>query len=176
MNKQEKALLAELYAEEYGASYGTELMKDVDALVVLHDGYAITRQKVKVESTLYVGYHTENYDETMKRCDTEDKAEAFMRYNLRNFDYEWNIEKNDRFDMWLVAGFDGKKLSYLAYGDEWTVRHQNGGHIEKFTEADYEAYTEAYKVARERFEKKCRNWLKRYGTDRVFYHTYWADE
>ena len=170
--------------------------------VRLENGGILYFAKPSIQTEFCFGYSTcgqgAEYDEASKAAREADSEEYFLHANLSEMDeriraLELNCnypegEYNYRYDglTWYLVRqeYQGQTeplnlYEYHAYR-EWDVKNEpwryKEGNYTKMSDADRKTIIAAMKHEREKFEKRLRTYLKRYGTSKLRTWTYWLDE
>ena len=147
-------------------------------------GYIVDYRKPHIETRFCFGEHGYDFDEVVDECHRASESEKyFMRENM---------ERTDAFD--VIAALDGEggrhwrelhpilrpgrygrgdtRLAYI----EWTADGAEAHADPMALTADEKAQLRQMMVEeQEKFEKRLKAYLKRYGLSKCQYWTYWAD-
>lgn len=149
-------------------------------------GYLVDFDKPHIETRFCFGEHGYDYDEVMDTCDAASKSEQFF---MRR-----NMEGTEAFD--VICALDGeggrhwRKLHPVIaphrYGCQdadcriagltWTADlSEIRGNPLALTDEEKAELRQMMVEEQEKFEKRLKTYLKRYGLSKCQYWTYWAD-
>lgn len=178
--------------------------KQFSYAVRLENGGIVYFEKPSMKTEFCFGYSScgqgPEYDEANAACRAADSEQYFLHVNLKDMDEEIEaLEKNCRYDhekdewnrhydglTWYIqrARYERETApmnlySYHAWS-KWDVKNEpwryTPGTYEEMSDADRKTIIAALKHEREKFEKRLRTYLKRYGTSKLRTWTYWMDE
>lgn len=115
-------------------------------------------------------FHDEGpmYDYYLKvTANEETRRKYFISKNLGRFDVEEAREDLDKYGVYEYEQ-DGQKVINIARS-QWVDR------LRPATDAEKAAILEALAWCRDKFEKRLKAYLKRWGTSKLRFRTYWAD-
>ena len=187
MTVEQKEELREEYRKVWhGDSKMVEWCVNQASCVMEVRGYLVDYDKPHIETRFCFGAHGYDFDEVADTCHRASKSEQyFMRYNL---------EHTDAFD--IIAAIDGEGgrhwrkqypiLKPHRYGTQdedcriayigWTADAQEAqGDPMALTVEETARLRQMMVEEQEKFEKRLRTYLKRYGLSKCRYWTYWAD-
>ena len=189
-----KKELKERYKELVGA-YWKKDPKMVDYLMKRYcvlfeiDGGIAEIDKPSIKTNFCFGYHLNKYD-TESFDDAKDMAsyarksvEYFKNENLRVFN-DWIDEltkvkeKMTSTVVCVSSRYCGisSGLKGICFMKRWDLDEPYNAKWRELTAEEIDVVIEAYKKAKELFEKRLNTYLKRYGLSKVETWTYWADE
>lgn len=197
MTREDKQTVREQYEKVW---HGDEKMvehctKKTSGYVMLGETM-VTADKPHIKTDFWFGEHTYDYDEV---CETANALSTNERYfveeNLRGCDaYSMleALEGRDRhgyeaiFKVYVVDGHytsqdEDCKLGYvnaLRLGTDPQTHFATRRGVQPYreaTETEKEALREFYAAEVEKFEKRLRTYLKRYGLSKCNFGVYWAD-
>lgn len=168
--------------------------------VRLQNGGILCFEKPRIKTEFCFGYSScgqgSEYDEAQKECRAASSENYFLHENLDDMDEEIRaLELNCRYpDGEYGSRYDGKEwyLIRASYSGEVApmnvYKHQALRHwdieehpdwykgAEKMSEEDRLTILAGLKREREKFDKRLKTYLKRYGTSKLRTWTYWLDE
>ena len=196
--KRDEALWQELrkrflYAEDERESLVDDRMKDVAEIMMTESGVILVFGKDKVNAGTFwfhdEGPNYEYYKQVTK--DDKSKIDYFIRENLHEYDtlIKEITERKDKYGEPLVPVFyehEWCSKGLLGWANEmhmfkeWRVREdetdpRTRNQIHRMSEADLQKALVILKNQRANFEKRLQSYLKRYGTSKIHFGTYWAD-
>lgn len=170
--------------------------------VRLQNGGIVYFEKPRIKTEFCFGYSScgqgPSYDEAVKAERAADTEDYFLSSNLDGMDEEIKaLEYN--------CHFPENEYSSRYYGKTWYIQRQSydsqaeplnlwvfrawreydvknepwrytPGTYEKMTDADRQTILDGLRRERDKFEKRLRTYLKRYGTSKLRTWTYWLDE
>jgi hypothetical protein len=172
--------------------------------VRLENGGILYFEKPSIKTEFCFGYSScgqgPEYDEANEECRAANSENYFLQANLGSMDEEIKaLECNCRYDWEKGEGsraYDGMTwylvrqeycnqteqlnlYEFHAYR-EWDIKDKpwifKEGNYIKMSDADRMTILEAMRHERNKFEKRLRTYLKRYGTSKLRTWTYWLDE
>ena len=197
ITKDDKAMLREQYAKAWH-----EDARMVEYCVGKASGYIDiggtlwVMDKPSIRTDFWFGEHTYDYDEVCERCDKASESERyFIGENLRNCPAYEMLEALEGRDRW---GYDAHFKAYLADDAYWSqdedcrLGHVNvlKWHVDpeeyyatregmmphrELTEDETEQVKDFLREEVEKFQKRLKTYLKRYGLSKCHYGVYWAD-
>lgn len=159
-------------------------LKNTDLLVKLDNGIMVAINKPRIETSFCFGYRlsssdTEEYDSALaKALHAMESEEHFMKANFKGLDDMIAHLSDRQHDLYLVNHYynqtNNKLKSIKSF--QWTCKPQDMTGYDLMSDRQREALIDAYNVERERFTKRLKSYLKRYGLSKVRAWTYWEDE
>lgn len=149
-------------------------------------GLIVDFDKPSIETRFCFGEHGYDYDEVMDACDAASRSEKyFMARNLEGTDAYRAIGMldGDAERFWRKAYPILKPHRYCGQDEdcriayiEWTTDASEAhGNPMALTENEKAELRQMMVEEQEKFEKRLRTYLKRYGLSKCQYWTYWAD-
>ena len=177
LTKSEKDMLRKQFAKTWRNN-------DMVEYCVSHtSGYAeigdciVTFDKPHIETWFCFGEHGYDYDEVNETCrKLSTDEDYFIAKNMREFNRLQKLIAETRqgyYKPWLVHHGDGSDLGYVTFTD--IFEEPRGKDPLQLTSAGLDVYAELVADEREKFEKRLRTYLKRYGMSKCRFWTYWAD-
>jgi len=185
MTKQDKELVREQYAKVWHRRDGSIDEKMVEYCTKKTSGYVmlgetmVTFDKPSIKTDFWFGEHTWDYDEVCERADNCSKSESyFIAENIA--DFKWRLEKIDdsSWSMYVCPrGYCSQDedcvLGCVEFA-RWGEQPRSVG-AREMTDEERMAYRGFLAEEQEKFEKRLRTYLKRYGLSKCHYGVYWAD-
>ena len=141
----------------------------------------LTTEKPHIRTEFWFGEHTYDYDEVAKRCELASKSEEyFISQNMK-----WEINSPT-----IIDALENKDYHVYTYKPKYTCQDDecrlagfqilrewetNGKEYRRLTDEETAAFIQMHKEEVEKFEKRLRTYLKRYGLSKCRYGMYWAD-
>ena len=183
IKKHEKSLNQVWNGNQHMIDY---CLKECSAYVPLENGNYITLDKPTIETRFCFGYSlsshdTEDYDNA---SDLSMKArkdvDYFMSENLKDFDYriEQLKDKSNKYGLILRYSGQAKNDSLKSYTfiDDYRYpnRYKDLDYI-PLSDNDRKTIIKALEVEKEKFTKRLKTYLKRFGLSKIDTWTYWRD-
>lgn len=168
-------------------------LKDTSDIMMTDCGVILAFDKPHVDAGTF-WFHDEGADYEYYKSVTKDdktKTQYFLRENLDEYDdlIKRLTERKDRFGFDLVPVFyehEWCSVGLLGWGNEillkkeYDVREDENDPrtrncIHRMTESDAAKALAILKNERAKFEKRLHAYLKRYGTSKIRFGTFWAD-
>lgn len=181
-----KEEFAKIWVSEHMRNY---CLKTVSNCVRTSFGGLVIFEKPKIETNFCFGYHdsmtdTESYDAANDACKNFGEKQ-FLANNLADMQDALNLfegKKKDSYEstkhLYFARKYGKSNIYSIVFLDEYDVKVNawmyNG--LTKATEEDLQKCYAAQKQEYEKFEKRLKSYLKRYGTKKLHTWTYWADE
>ena len=195
----DKALLEEYLNEERKVWPKDERMieyyrKEASRVIRLTNGGLLVFDKPKIETNFCFGYGCQSmtYEEASKAADNAASEKYFMSENLNELDRNIKAMAGNLEDDWHYSSlkpylykksYNNQTINICNYQwmNPWEVEHEpwrTKGYAEfaPLSDDDRKLILEALKAERAAFEKRLKNWWKRYGVKKLHIWTYWADE
>lgn len=181
-----KEEFAKIWVSEHMRSY---CLKEVSNCVRTSFGGLIIFEKPKIETNFCFGYHdsmtdTESYDAANDACENFGEKQflkknlAEMQHALELYEYSTKHEGPAVKQLYFARKYSSSNIYKDLFLNEYDVKDKawmfDG--LTKATEEDLQKCYAAQKQEYERFEKRLKSYLKRYGTKKLQTWTYWADE
>ena len=124
--------------------------------------------KASIQGSFWFHDEGPNYDYYLEVTKDEERKRAyFLAKNLNRFDIDEAREDLDRYGVYEYDQ-DGQTVINIARS-QWVDR------LRPATDAEKAAILEALAWCRDKFEKRLNAYLKRWGTSKLRFGTYWAD-
>lgn len=186
-----KTLMAE-YINEVSKAWKNDMIeyfrKKVSSLHRLSNGGIIAFEKPSIETSFCFGYHdsaydNDSYDEANRMArHASESEEYFLNENLKYFDNKIrDLEdlSNDYYIFRESYCSQTEPLNVWKYVclSSWRVEEQRShfADLTKCCDTDRNIIIDAVKQEREKFEKRLKTYLKRYGLSKVKSWSYWRD-
>lgn len=161
--------------------------KKTAEVVELSNGDLIAIDKPDIETHFCFGYGCfgDTYEGAAESAaHARTSGDYFMSENLKKVDRVIDDLKDDSMLAYTIRAYinapKDTKIKDVHTAEEWQkwdVEHRNANNDLIWLSAeDRERITAAYMRLRERFEKRLKAYLKRYGTSKLHVWTYWQDE
>lgn len=197
MTKEDKARVREQYEKVWhGDAKMVDYCTNRTSGYIMLDGVMVTMDKPHIQTDFWFGEHTYDYDEVCQTANALSTDEQyFIDQNIGSFDAynmlealegrdKWGYESH--YDAYIVGKHycsqdDDCKLGYataLRIGtnpDEHFATRSGVQNYRKLEQAEIEQLKQFYREEVEKFEKRLRTYLKRYGLSKCHYGVYWAD-
>lgn len=186
ITEEQKAELRAEYEKVWHGDAGMvdHCVKQASCVINLR-GYLVDYDKPRIETRFCFGEHGYDFDEVVEECDRASRSEAhFMRENMDNTDAKRVIDMLDGTGKcWRKAYPILKPHRYCGQDDdcriayiEWTADASKAFNDPMALTDDEKAELRQMMVEeQEKFEKRLKTYLKRYGLSKCRYWTYWAD-
>jgi len=148
-------------------------------------GYLVDYDKPSIETRFCFGEHGYDFDEVSETCEAASKSEKyFMRKNMDGTDAKRVIDMLDGAGRcWRKAYPILRPHRYCCQDDDCRIAYIEWTADASEAHADPMALTDDEKAElrqmmveeQEKFEKRLKAYLKRYGLSKCRYWTYWAD-
>lgn len=181
-----KEEFSKIWVSEHMRSY---CLKEVSNCVRTSFGGLVIFEKPKIETNFCFGYHdsmtdTESYDAANDACENFGEKQ-FLANNLADMQDALNLfegNKKDSYEstknLYFARKYSDSNLYSIVFLNEYDAKDKawrlDG--LTKATDEDLQKCYTAQKQEYERFEKRLKSYLKRYGTKKLQTWTYWADE
>ena len=186
MTKQDKELVREQYAKVWHRRDGSVDEKMVDYCTrktsgyVVIDGRMVTFDKPSIKTNFWFGEHTYDFDEVVKQAEACSKSEEyFIAENLDAIDWRLEAIADPHCRVYIGRrGYSNQEEGCILASVEFCRYSLDGpriGDAREMTEDERQQYADFIKGEREKFEKRLRTYLKRYGLSKCYFGTYWAD-
>lgn len=183
-----------LLKEEFAKIWGNDkemqdyCLKKTSNCVLTSFGGLVTFDKPKIETNFCFGYsgcgQGQSFDEANEQ-EADFGEEQFLTNNLADMQDALNLFEGKEKDssestkhLYFARKYGKSNIYSIVFLDEYDVKVNawmyNG--LTKATEEDLQKCYAAQKQEYEKFEKRLKSYLKRYGTKKLHTWTYWADE
>lgn len=159
-------------------------LQDTELLVKLDNGKLVAIKKPRIQKDFCFGYRlsstdTKEYDDALAMAHLASKSEEyFIRKNLKDLDETIGLFENTDVELFLRNAYRSQPDDTLASVEAFRYRQpprDMSGHI-PVTQAQREILLQAYRESKNRFVKRLKTYLKRYGMSKVKTWSYWEDE
>lgn len=181
-----KEEFAKIWVSEHMRSY---CLKTVSNCVRTSFGGLVIFEKPKIETNFCFGYHdsitdTESYDTANDACENFGEKQflkknlADMQHALGLYEYSAKHEGPAVKQLYFAKRDSCSNIYKDLFLDEYDAKDKawRFDGLTKATEEDFQKCYIAQKQEYEKFEKRLKSYLKRYGTEKLKTWTYWADE
>lgn len=181
-----KEEFAKIWVSEHMRSY---CLKTVSNCVRTSFGGLVIFEKPKIETNFCFGYHdsitdTESYDTANDACENFSEKQflkknlADMQHALGLYEYSAKHEGPAVKQLYFAKRDSCSNIYKDLFLDEYDAKDKawRFDGLTKATEEDFQKCYIAQKQEYEKFEKRLKSYLKRYGTKKLHTWTYWADE
>lgn len=181
-----KEEFAKIWNDEHMRNY---CLKTVSNCVRTSFGCLVTFDKPKIETRFCFGYHdsmtdTESYDAANDACKNFGEKQflkenlADMREVLNLFEGKKKYSYQSTKHLYFSRKYSNSNIYSMAFLDEYDAKDKawKFDGLTKATDEDFQKCYAAQKQEYEKFEKRLKSYLKRYGTEKLKTWTYWADE
>lgn len=181
-----KEEFAKIWVSEHMRSY---CLKTVSNCVRTSFGGLVIFEKPKIETNFCFGYHdsitdTESYDTANDACENFGEKQflkknlADMQHALGLYEYSAKHEGPAVKQLYFAKRDSCSNIYKDLFLDEYDAKDKawRFDGLTKATEEDFQKCYIAQKQEYEKFEKRLKSYLKRYGTKKLHKWTYWADE
>lgn len=181
-----KEEFAKIWVSEHMRSY---CLKTVSNCVRTSFGGLVIFEKPKIETNFCFGYHdsitdTESYDTANDACENFGEKQflkknlADMQHALGLYEYSAKHEGPAVKQLYFAKRDSCSNIYKDLFLDEYDAKDKawRFDGLTKATEEDFQKCYIAQKQEYEKFEKRLKSYLKRYGTKKLHTWTYWADE
>lgn len=184
-------LLKEEFAKIWKKDKGMQdyCLKKTSNCVLTSFGGLVTFDKPKIETRFCFGYHdsatdTESYDTANDACENFGEKQflkknlADMQHALGLYEYSTKHEGPSVKQLYFAREYSSSNIYKDLFLDEYDAKDKawRFDSLTKATEEDFQKCYIAQKQEYEKFEKRLKSYLKRYGTEKLRKWTYWADE
>ena len=180
-----KEEFSKIWVSEHMRSY---CLKKVSNCVRTSFGGLIIFEKPKIETNFCFGYSDLGQGQTYYEANEQEAdfgEEQFLANNLADMQDALNLFEGKEKDssestkhLYFARKYGKSNIYSIVFLDEYDVKVNawmyNG--LTKATEEDLQKCYAAQKQEYEKFEKRLKSYLKRYGTKKLHTWTYWADE
>lgn len=161
-------------------------MKETSNCIRTSFGGLVVFNKPTIETKFCFGYHhssrdTESYDNANKMC-SDFGEKNFIDKNLKKikeildlFEGKKKYDYEESKKLYFIKKYDNSNIYNFYLLDEHTANEWKLGKLIPATKEDFEKCFAAQKEEYEKFEKRIKSYLKRYGTKKLKKWTYWAD-
>lgn len=184
-------LLKEEFAKIWEKDKGMQdyCLKKTSNCVLTSFGCLVTFDKPKIKTRFCFGYSDFGQGQSFDEANQQEAnfgEKQFLRNNLADmkrtlelFEKETSedgVEAPD--DLYFYNNSSRGNIYEFAFLTEYDVERNTGWfkNLIKATEEDFQKCYAAQKQEYEKFEKRLKSYLKRYGTKKLHTWTYWADE
>lgn len=181
-----KEEFSKIWVSEHMRSY---CLKEVSNCVRTSFGGLVIFEKPKIETNFCFGYHdsmtdTESYDAANDACENFGEKQ-FLANNLADMQDALNLfegNKKDSYEstknLYFARKYSDSNLYSIVFLNEYDAKDKawRFDGLTKATDEDLQKCYAAQKQEYEKFEKRLKSYLKRYGTKKLQTWTYWADE
>lgn len=179
------------FAKIWGKDKGMQdyCLKNTSNCILTSFGGLITFDKPKIETRFCFGYHdsatdTESYDAANDACENFGEKQflkenlAYMREVLSLFEGKKKYSYQSKKHLYFSKKYSNSNIYSIVFLDEYDAKDKawRFDGLTKATEEDFQKCYIAQKQEYEKFEKRLKSYLKRYGTKKLHTWTYWADE
>lgn len=180
MTKEQKQEVRDQYAKVWHKdSKMTDYCTDKTSGFVMLGGTMVTFDKPSIQTDFWFGEHTYDYDEVCDRARAASKSEAyFMARNLDDIDWRLKAIDDPCYKKYVAPrGYSNQDadciLGFVEFDRSWDGPRSKGAR--EMTDEERGQYREFIQGEREKFEKRLRTYLKRYGLSKCHYGVFWAD-
>lgn len=177
-----KEEFAKIWNDEHMQSY---CLKTVSNCVRTSFGGLVIFEKPKIETNFCFGYgQGRSYDDA-----TEQEAnfgeKQFLKNNLADMQEDLNLFEGKKEypgqstkHLYFSRKYSNSNIYSMVFLDEYDAKDKawRFDGLTKASEEDFQKCYAAQKQEYEKFEKRLKSYLKRYGTKKLHTWTYWADE
>lgn len=164
-------------------------LKNTSNCILTSFGGLVTFDKPKIETNFCFGYHdsmtdTESYDAANDACENFGEKQ-FLKENLADMQEVLNLfEGKKKYScqstkhLYFSRKYSGSNIYSIVFLDEYDAKDK-AWRFDGLTKASDENFQKCYAAQKqeyEKFEKRLKSYLKRYGTEKLRTWTYWADE
>lgn len=184
--------LKELYREELDTIWkGDQRM--IDHCLKSSTGYIMVGEKIipfqkpSIRKEFYHPEHGYDYDDVQENINKiSDNEEYFIQQNIENTDVYHNLEKlksakSDKNQHYITIEeqYADSNVGYIKY-NEPSALYRNGNKYDPTTEKKLDdetidALIEKSEEELDKFNKRLKTYLKKYGLSKVSHSSYWAD-
>ena len=159
-------------------------LQDTDLLVKLDSGKLVAIKKPRIQKDFCFSYRlsstdTKEYDDALAMAHFASKSEEyFIRKNLKGLDETIGMFEYTDAELFLRNAYCSQPDDTLVSVEAFRYRQppmDMSGHI-PVTQAQREILLQAYRESKNRFVKRLKTYLKRYGMSKVKTWSYWEDE
>ena len=160
-------------------------LKKTSNCVLTSFGGLVTFDKPKIETNFCFGYgQIQSYQDANEQ-EANFGEKQFMKENLADMREVLNLfEGKKKYSyqstkhLYFSRKYSGSNIYSMAFLDEYDAKDKawRFDDLMKATEEDFQKCYAAQKQEYEKFEKRLKSYLKRYGTKKLHTWTYWADE
>ena len=184
-------LLKEEFAKIWENDKGMQdyCLQKTSNCVLTSFGGLVTFDKPKIETRFSFGYHdsatdTESYDAANDACENFGEKQ-FLRNNLADMREVLNLfEGKKKYSyqstkhLYFARKYGNSDIYTMVFLEEYDAKDKawRSDGLTKASEEDFQKCYAAQKQEYEKFEKRLKSYLKRYGTEKLRTWTYWADE
>lgn len=181
-----KEEFSKIWVSEHMRSY---CLKTVSNCVRTSFGGLVIFEKPKIETNFCFGYHdsmtdTESYDAANDACENFGEKQflannlADMQHALGLYEYSTKHEGPAVKQLYFAKRDSCSNIYKDLFLDEYDAKDKawRFDGLTKASEEDLQKCYAAQKQEYEKFEKRLKSYLKRYGTKKLHTWTYWADE
>lgn len=182
LTKEDRAMLREEYLKTWRDEGSADWAVGKVSGYIEFGNELVTYRKPTIETSFCFGEHGYDYDEVNEYCDERSRDMGwFVSENLRRTDAAWHLDMMRgtgrsfrKHRPVLVSDTNyGSRLASVEFMDDWSQELEDGRR--DMTKEEREAFECFLEDEQEKFEKRLRSYLKRYGLSKCRYWTYWAD-
>ena len=184
LSKEDKELLREQHAMVWKGKKAQEMVDynvgKASGIIELGE-FIVTYDKPSIETDFWFPEHTYDYDEVVEEANACSKSEQyFIGVNLQRFD-DLVERLDDTGNRWFVGEeywqqpADCKLGSIECIRRSWNEQEVRLKRARELTKEEVADYRKFIIEEREKFDKRLRAYLKRYGLTKCHYSVYWAD-
>lgn len=180
MTKEDKKMLIAEYekANGYLAKHAERYVGYISGFVFV-EGCIVAASKPSIETTFWFPEHGYDWDEVSATCKKASESEEyFISENLRNCDASKKLALLDdaQFVPILLRQIVRDqpadcRLATIYFKKPWEIDEDDY----PLPEAARSIYRDFLVAELDKFEKRLRTYLKRYGLTKCYFSTYWAD-
>lgn len=185
ITKEDKQMLLEQYRKTWRNEDSAQWSANKVSAFIWLGGTLITFDKPSIETRFCFGEHGYDYDEVNQYCqDVSEDEQWFIKENMNRTEAaHWLEVINDTGYSYYTndivcatkAYYDQPKDCALGY-----LRLRRKGEFDPrdgfiLNEEEKKRLVEVLEEEQEKFEKRLRSYLKRYGLSKCHFWTYWAD-
>lgn len=179
-------LLKEEFAKIWENDKGMQnyYLKNTSNCVLTSFGGLVTFDKPKIETRFCFGYSDCGQGQTYNDAQKESEnfgEEQFLKENLADMKhaldlFEGKKETNYRGkkELYFTKKYMESEIYRICFLVEYDAEKDSG--LRKATDEDFQKCYAVQKEEYEKFEKRLKSYLKRYGTKKLTTWTYWMDE
>lgn len=164
-------------------------LKKTSNCVLTSFGCLVTFDKPKIETRFCFGYSDFGQGQSFDEANEQEAnfgEKQFLRNNLADMKRTLELFENETsedgfeapYDLYFYNNSSRGNIYEFAFLTEYDVERNTNWfkNLIKATEDDFQKCYAAQKQEYEKFEKRLKSYLKRYGTEKLKTWTYWADE
>ncbi len=135
-----------------------------------YDEHCSVTENEQTQRAYFIAENTSKLQGVLDRlkgvCQSSYKYLWLIKFRARNEGDFWQLQKSS------VCPDATNAVDYL---DEYERGLYDKGFYKPLSDDDKQRLITAYELAIEKQTKRCNTWLKRYGTEKLSFRTYWAD-